>query len=330
MEFKRTVHLIHKLITEHIVPGAAYAFYDGQQWRDDIFGNRQWVPEVTPLTKGLTYDVASLTKVVATLPVILQLIEEDRLGLDDSISQYLPEWQFPAVRVSNLLTHTSGITGYIPHRDALNHAELTAALVHQLHVGPDLNHKMVYADVNFIFLGWIAERILGQPIQQLAVQRVFQPLMMNHSTFTPRQSDCVPTVRLANGTVLQGIVDDPKARVLGSQCGSAGLFSTISDLIKFTDEMLHPTGRILSRHTVNDLYHDHTANGELGRSYGWAFDHLKHPFIWQTGYTGTAIVIDPVVHHALILLTNRIHPAAPNEAFIPRRNQIIDTFLTEN
>ncbi|MBW1605852.1 serine hydrolase [Lactobacillus sp. Sy-1] len=327
--FNNSIQLINQLVDEHVVPGAAAAFCVGTRWTNYVVGDRQWLPKPVPLTSGLTYDVASLTKVVVTLPIILQLFEVGRINLTDSIVKYLPECNYPEVTVTNLLTHTSGIEGYIPNRNQLNHDQLKDALLHQLHVGPNLNRRMVYADVNFILLGWIAQRILGAPIQTLAFERVFQPLQMNHATFTPRPEDCVATEQLANGEILQGQVDDPKAQVLGRECGSAGLFATMDDLIKFTDEMLHPNDRILQPATIANLFHDHTINGHLGRSYGWAFDHLKDDYLWQTGYTGTAIVLDRAADRAMILLTNRIHPKAPNETFIPRRNQIIASFLKD-
>ncbi|MEJ6400348.1 serine hydrolase domain-containing protein [Nicoliella lavandulae] len=326
MNFERSKMLIRQMVTDQVVPGASDAFFDGANWQVEQLGQRQVVPSQLPLTAGLTYDVASLTKVVATLPVILQLIEQGQLGLQDSVSEYLPEFDGPAVKIFNLLTHTSGIEGYIPNRNQLDKPTLVNALLTQLHVGPNLNRKMVYADVNFIYLGWIASRILGQPIQDLAIERVFKPLNMTGATFTPDPVNCVPTEMTAHG-LLQGQVDDPKAQILGRDCGSAGLFATMADLIKFSNEMMQPTGKILSTNTIHALMADHTINGHLGRSYGWAFDHCQHDFIWQTGYTGTAMVLSPLTHTAMILLTNRIHPTAPNETFIPKRNQIINAFL---
>ncbi|MHA8110852.1 serine hydrolase domain-containing protein [Lactobacillaceae bacterium Melli_B4] len=325
VNFTRTMTAIQKMVDDGTVPGASYAFLDNGQWQTHTIGQRRLSPDEA-LVPGLIYDVASLTKVVATLPVILQLIEDGRLGLHDSISDYLPEWRDSQVQIYHLLTHTSGIEGYIPNRDQLSKPELTHALLTQMHVGPNIDRKMVYADINFIFLGWIAERLLGQPIQDLAVQRVFKPLAMNHSTFTPSPKDCVPTGILSDGKLRQGLVNDPKASVLGKDCGSAGLFTTLADLMRFTEEMLFPSGRILKPTTIHSLYRDHTLNGQLGRSYGWAFDHLKDDFIWQTGYTGMALVIDAVKERAFILLSNRTYPKL-SESFISRRNEVINTFL---
>ncbi|MHA8138321.1 serine hydrolase domain-containing protein [Lactobacillaceae bacterium Scapto_B20] len=324
MNFVQTKAAIQKMVTDGIAPGASYAFFSAGEWQTETIGIRKYNPEEF-LVPGLTYDVASLTKVIATLPVILQLIEAGRLGLNDSVSDYLSEWHDSKVKIYHLLTHTSGIEGYIPNRDRLDKVALKHALLTQLHVGDNIDRKMVYADVNFIFLGWIAEKLLGDSVQNLAVERVFKPLNMAHATFTPQSADCVPT-RISSGEVIQGLVNDPKASVLGRDCGSAGLFATMADLIKFVNEMMHPEHLILKPAMIESLYRDHTINGQLGRSYGWAIDHLKSDFIWQTGYTGTAIVIEPSVDRAFILLSNRTYPKL-SESFIDTRNQIIKTFL---
>ncbi|MCK8606974.1 serine hydrolase domain-containing protein [Apilactobacillus ozensis] len=332
MGFTHTLELINKLVENKIVPGVTYAFIDNTQIKSGVLGDKQWVPSPQPLLENQIYDLASLTKVVGTVPAILQLAEQGRLAINDSISLYLPEWKYPLVTIRNLITHTSGIEGYIPHRNELNHDELIDALLN-LKVGKDINRKMNYSDTNFIFLGLIAKKITGQSIQTLIKRRVLEPLNMFDSSFNPlEKSQCVPTEVTPDKGLLQGVVDDPKANILQADCGSAGLFSSLDDLIKYVKWLINPQNNgIISPNLVDELFEDQTINGSLGRSFGWAIDKDKHgqTYIWQGGYTGTFIVIKPKLKQALIFLSNRIHPKAPNEKYMTYRAEIIDSFLND-
>ena len=158
MTYPQTKAALQRLLTDGIVPGVSYAFVDGDRVETGEMGQAAVVPHSEILRPGMVYDVASLTKVVGTLSVTLQLLAQGRLRLTDSLSDWLPAWQDRRVTVRHLLTHTSGIIGYIPNRNQLSAPDLTAALL-RLHVGPTFNRKMVYADVNYIFMGWILSLI---------------------------------------------------------------------------------------------------------------------------------------------------------------------------
>ena len=320
------------MVDSGVVPGISYAVIDRNGVQAGHYGNRELVPDRLPLLDNQIYDLASLTKVVGTVPVILHLVEAGRLKVSDSISQYLPEWKFRKVTVRHLLTHTSGITGWIPHRNQLPPHQMLKAMLN-LHVGGNFDRKMVYSDTNFIFLGLIVERITGKPIQQLITKMVLEPLGMTKSNFKPRdESRCVPTEITARGNLLRGIADDPKARILGDQCGSAGLFSTLRDLVRFCYGILDPVHRpsVLSPKMTKQLFIDHTRNGRLGRSYGWAVRHRPDFYIYQSGYTGTGIAIQPQRHRAFIFLSNRVHPKRPNIPFLSWRKWVVNTFISEN
>lgn len=332
--YHQTIAAIHDLVDEGTVPGASYAFIDGRQVITGRYGAESLVPGYEPLRANQLYDVASLTKVVGTTNVILQLVAAGRLALTDSISTYLTQWQDPRVTVRHLLTHTSGITGYIPRRDKLSAAKLHDALL-TLHVGENFNVKMVYSDINFIFLGWIAESILGAPIQTLIAQQVLKPLGMQASTFTPLDAqNCVPTEVSPTRGLIRGVVHDPKAFVLQRHCGSAGLFATCADLVRFEQAIL--TGGATSpipAPLLSELPRDQTPLRHQWRSFGWALLPTKFPTahncIWHSGYTGTALVLDLTAHQGLVFLSNRVHPKAPNLRFLERRNAIINTYLAE-
>jgi len=332
--YLKTTELIKRLVDDGTVPGVSYAMVNLQRndLTTNIYGREALIPNIEDLKENQLYDVASLTKVVGTTNVILQLLESNKLTLEDSISDYLPEWQYPQVTIRHLLTHTSGITGYIKNRNQLPKAQLIEALL-KLHIGDDFNKKMTYSDINFIFLGWIAASILGRPIQTLVTNRVLRPLEMNSSTFNPTNvQECVPTENSPTRGLIRGTVHDPKAHILKMDCGSAGLFSTKTDLIKVATQMMNDDETLLKNSTKKLLMQNH-APGITQRSLGWALikshtnDH--HNCIWHSGFTGTFMIIDRQEQQAMIFLSNRIHPNSPNEPFLDRRNEIIQSYLTE-
>ncbi|WP_125581372.1 serine hydrolase domain-containing protein [Levilactobacillus cerevisiae] len=335
MTYTQTKAALQRLVAEKVVPGVSFALIDGDRVETGQYGQAALIPQPEPLRPGMLYDVASLTKVVATLSVVLQLLAEGRLRLDDPLSDYLPEWSDTRVTVQHLLTHTSGITGYIPNRNQLAASELTVALSH-LHVGPTFNRQMVYADVNYIFLGWIVEKVLGEPIQVVAQRRVLTPLGMVHSTFTPTNPlNCVPTAQTTERGLIRGEVHDPKGYVLQRRCGSAGLFSTVDDLARFCQAYCQPekVPAVLPPVLIEQLATDLTPTGTAGRSLGWALTTTQwptpHRVIWHSGFTGTYLVIDQQAHQSMVFLTNRVHPVAPNEPYLDQRNAVIGTYLAE-
>lgn len=324
--------LLHQLVDQKIVPGVSYAMICQDDIQTEVFGNKQLVPTVKPLEEGALYDLASLTKVIGTTTVILQLLEAKKLRLDDRVAKYLPRFTDQRVTLRHLLTHTSALSGYIKNRDQLPPAELMAAL-YTLKPAAWLGKKVVYADIGLILLGQIIEAFYHRPVQAVITTEVLRPLGMKASTFTPEKKRCVPTELTETRGLIQGEVHDPKAFILGEHCGSAGLFSNLADLIKFAKWMLAPQTipGVLAPETVAMLYADHTPTHDLGRSLGWdlRYDRNSTPCLYHTGFTGTFMLLDQKGKNALIVLSNRVHPSADNEAFLAWRDKIIATYLAE-
>lgn len=331
MNFSKTKNKIKQMVEDQSIPGASFSFITGMNVESDEVGLKQVEPSEQPVGPNDVYDIASLTKVVGTLPVIMRLLQDGRIHLDDSVSDYLPEWQYPEVTIRHLLTHTSGIEGYIPNRNEMNINQLREALL-GLHVGDNFDKKMKYADVNYIFLGWIAGLVMGIPIQPLITQMVLNPLGLNETTFHPDAQRSVPTTyNEKTGINLQGKVHDPKAQILGDDCGSAGMFSTLNDLSRFAQWMLQINDRsnIFNNETFDELYTDQTPMGDGTRSFGWALaDYDDNPYIWQSGYTGVVMVLVRERKSGFVFLSNRVHPQL-REHFMEDRNDLINTYLDE-
>lgn len=332
MKYSKTIAKMHQFVDAGIVPGVSFGILDNDEEITDYFGQQELVPHRIALHPGELYDLASLTKVVGTTNLILRLLVTGKISLDESLSDYLPEWQSPQVTIRHLLTHTSDIVGYIPNRNQLPKDQLMSALL-QLKSGPDIGKVVHYQDYNFIFLGWIATKVLGKPVQELINDYVLEPLELGQATFHPQDiTNVVPTENISGQGLIRGTVHDPKARILGADCGSAGLFDSLSDLMHFSRWLLgdvkYPD--FLPDEWLDQLFVDQTPGHMNNRSFGWILrSYAGHPYILHTGYTGTLMVIDRVAHTALIFLSNRVHPDPGNKMFLPSRSELIRTFITE-
>lgn len=319
-DFTETKAQIIDLVNKQIVPGASFGFINGTQTHKYIYGSKSWRPAKIALKGDELHDLASLTKVMGTVPLIIKLLHEKKIDLHDPIQKYLPDFTDSRVELFHLITHTSGIHGYIPNRDSLNSDELIKALI-KLPVTDTFNKKVVYTDTGLIFLGLVIEQICHMPVQDAIMKYVVEPEGLKDATFEPDVSRCVPTYEV-NGQMLQGVANDPKARQLGKHCGSAGMFATLDDVMKFAADMLLPDKK--------DLYHNYTQL-DPGRSLGWDVkpDGSGH-VLFHTGYTGEFIAVDYQHQNAMVVMTNRVHPIQNNQLFLERRETILDAFLDES
>ena len=334
IEYFATQNLIERMVTARIVPGVNYAFIKGQQVFTSTVGFSTWVPENVQLSPFAQYDLASLTKVIGTTTVFLQLYEEGQLNFSEPLQQFIPTFKDHRVRLSHLLTHTSGIRGYIEHRDELSARELIEAIIN-LPVTDEFDEKVRYSDTNFILLGLVLEVIFDKPVWQVITEQVIRPMHLQATTFYPDKKNSVPTTMREDGTLIQGVVHDPKAQVLKEHCGSAGLFSDLNDLVVMAQGYLGLNRDILPLHqeTVAELFKPKTRPTMDFRSWGFdmVFDPIdQHAIILHTGYTGTLVVFDRLMRTGMILLTNRVHPSGNNQIFITARQKIIASFLDEN
>jgi len=283
-----------------------------------------------PMRADTGFDLASLTKVVATTPVILALAARGALGLDEPAASYLPRFTAArSVTVRHLLTHTSGLPGSRKfYRWCSSRAELLEDLYQTpLEVPP--GSRVAYSDPGFIVLGELAAAVTGTTLDAAACRLVFAPLGMTSAAFNPSgpRAGFAATERRADspdGSPWTGTVHDENARLLGGVAGHAGLFATAADLARFAAWWVSDADIVvpaaLRREAATSQTSSQTSGQTTGlggcRGLGWTcrgdgFDILDHPWpstaVSHTGFTGTSLALDPATGWWVVLLTNAVH-----------------------
>ncbi|MBI4643044.1 MAG: DUF1343 domain-containing protein [Deltaproteobacteria bacterium] len=296
------------------------------------FGHRSLEPQVQPMTVDTVFDIASLTKVVATTTAIMQLVDKGRLRLDEPVARYWPEFAAHGkshITIRQLLTHTSGLRAEVNSRVRWQgYQGALAAIAADKPVNPP-GTAFRYSDANFIVLGDLVRRVSGKSLDVYCAQEIFRPLGMKDTSFRPpaaKQARFAPC-DYQNGVLRCGQVSDPTAYRMGGVAGHAGVFSTATDLALFA-QMLTDGGvgrgqQILSAKAVAAMTKPHGLPGNgTRRGLGWD---IRSPYskifnasfpkgsYGHTGYTGTSIWIEPKSKTFLIILTNRLHPNAKGQ-----------------
>jgi uncharacterized protein YbbC (DUF1343 family)/CubicO group peptidase (beta-lactamase class C family) len=291
------------------------------------FGHRAVAPAREPMTTDTIFDAASLTKVIATAPAVMALVEDGRVQLDAPVKTYLPEFTGngrDAMTVKQLLTHTSGLR---PDTDLRAQGEgydagIRLCLAEKPSRPPDTEFR--YSDINFQLLGEIVRRAAGEPLDSFCARRIFQPLQMTDTGFNPpreKLARIAPTER-EGGRMLRGVVHDPRARKMGGVAGHAGLFTTAADLARFCRMLLNggelDGARVLKPETVALMTSVQTpAALDAKRGLGWDIatsyskprgELFSDRSFGHTGFTGTSVWLDPAAKTFVILLTSRLHP----------------------
>jgi CubicO group peptidase (beta-lactamase class C family) len=296
---------------------------------EKAYGNRSLEPEIEPMTTETIFDLASLTKVVATAPSLMLLVQRGRVKLDDPVSKYLPAFGQAGkkkITLRQLLVHYSGLPADLRQTRRRRITSKNAlARIYQTRLVAPPGQQFIYSDLGFVVLGKVVEKVTGQSLARFAQENIFSALGMESTGFLPRHDvipNIAPTERLKEGGMLRGQVHDPLASKLGGVAGDAGVFSTARDLAKFC-QMLLQHGRlngveIFLPETVASMTSPQSPDGKPNiRGFGWdiqsTYSSVKGSFFsatsyGHTGYTGTSLWIDPQTQTFLIILTNRVHP----------------------
>lgn len=319
-------------------------------------GYAQVVPSRRPMDPETIFDLASLTKVVATLPVVISLWEKDALGLDSPVRSVLPEFSGgdrDLVTFRHLLAHTSGLP---PWRALYLHARTREGVLKAICETPlaaPPGRTVEYSDLGILLVGFAIERMTGRMIDRLVKEIVVEPLRLTHTMFNPPRdlwTRCAATEpghgyeheKVGNDgrafrwreDVLCGEVHDGNAHyALGGVAPHAGLFSTAHEVAAVAFQWLRP-GVLASPRAVEEAITDQrNSAGGYPRGLGWVlhhegtfFDALGPRAFGHTGFTGTSVAIDPDEDLIVVLLTNRVHLGGSNikiQEFRPRFHEAV-------
>ncbi|HVC46350.1 MAG TPA: exo-beta-N-acetylmuramidase NamZ domain-containing protein [Terracidiphilus sp.] len=316
--------LMNQAVRSGNIPGGVLLIgHNGKIVYRKAFGWRSLEPTRERMTVGTIFDLASLTKCIATTTAVMQLVQQGRIRLNDPVARYLPEFAQNGkadITVRELMTHFSGLAPDLDLSQPWQGRAAAYNLVMQQTPQLPPGSRFVYSDINFETLGFLVEKLTGQSLADYTAQHIFAPLGMRHTRFLPPASwipEIAPTQYDENGHMLRGVVHDPTARRMGGVAGHAGLFSTADDLGLFARALLNGSP-ILSRLMIEKMTTpQQPANASSLRGLGWDIDSpfstnrgalLPVGSFGHTGFTGTSLWIDPVTDTYIILLTNRVHP----------------------
>lgn len=340
--------LMEQAVKDGVFPGCNYCLIEKGNKHFNTFGFKAVIPEKEVNDIDTIYDMASLSKVIATVTSVLILMEQGKLRLYDNVKEILPDFQNPKVTVFDLVTHTAGLKPAIAYAEYLDKPkEAIAKAIYDAPPMAEVGERIIYTDLGFIILGWIVEKISGMPIDEFTKKYIFEPLEMYHTGYNPSPDlykIIAPTEvrkdRICDG-VVRGKVHDEKAYLLGGACGHAGLFSCVKDVAHFMEMVLndgvYKGKRILSHATIDLMFTELASQKENEmsvitekRSVGWTIKGsypqsgcLASPkTIMHTGFTGTHLFIDRENQVAFCVLSNRVHPTRENNKIVGWRGRI--------
>jgi uncharacterized protein YbbC (DUF1343 family)/CubicO group peptidase (beta-lactamase class C family) len=316
--------IMEKAVADGSIPGGVVIVgHNGKVVYRKAFGSRSLEPTREPMTVDTIFDLASLTKCIATASSVMKLVEDGRVRLNDPVSAYLPEFAQNGkedITVRELLTHYSGLAPDLDLKEPWQGRERAYQMAMQQKPMYPPGSRFLYSDINFETLGFLVEKVTGTALNDFAGKNIYAPLGMKETRFLPPAewaSRIAPTQYDEQGKMLRGIVHDPTARRMGGVAGHAGLFSTADDLAKFAEEMLSGD-KMLSRESIEKMSTpQQPSNAASLRGLGWDIDSpfasnrgelLPVGSFGHTGFTGTSLWIDPVTSTYIIVLTNAVHP----------------------
>ena len=332
-EFSRPFNLLTRAIEEHAFPAASVAITQhGKLIAHKGLGRFTYEAKSPAVTSETIFDLASVSKVVATTSMAMILYERGLLDLEMPVAAILPEFagndsRRNSITVHMLLAHSSGLPAYerlflrAPTHDELLSAALSTPLV------ADPGSTAAYSDIGFIILGSALERIADEPLDRFCQREVFGPLGMSRTTFNPPEpwrAAIAPTAddHSFRHRLIQGEVQDENASVLGGVAGHAGVFATAADVARFASAMLRGGNPLVRQETVELFTRRDPSPPGTSRALGWdtpsvpsqSGKYLSPRSFGHLGYTGTSLWIDPDRELTITLLTNRTWPDCSNQA----------------
>jgi len=326
----RRLNVIDKIVEEGLsrgkMPGCVVLVgHRGHTVFHKAYGHRQLKPVKAAMLPDTVFDLASLTKPIATATSVMSLIEQEKLTLDDPVAKHIPEFANNGkdlISVRQLLTHMGGLIPDNSIRDYRDGPVEAISRVFELKPTAVPGEKFMYSDVGFIVLAELVKRITGEDVNEYSRRIIFGPLHMTETGFLP-DTDLAARAAVTeerDGRWMQGEVHDPRSYALGGVAGHAGLFSTAKDLARYAQAMINGGTldgvRVLKPETVALMGSPVQVSSGL-RTPGWDMqspyssnrgDLLSASAFGHGGFTGTALWIDPKQQLFVVFLSNRVHP----------------------
>lgn len=301
--------IAEEAIHAKLFPGVVIGVTDSSKTLfSEAFGTLE---EQTPATLDALYDIASLTKVTATLPAVLKLVQDGEMDLFDKVSDYITFLDNETL-IWHLLSHTSGMP---PYSSAYQYKSSREEILQEIKTELFKNvpgKQVVYSCLNYILLMTIVDQVTGD-FEKFVQNEIFKPLGMDTTGFNPKALTTIAPTSQRNGKLLRGEADDELAYYLGGVSGNAGLFSNLPDLLKYAREILNPR-QVFSKRTIQ-LSRRRWTEEMSGDDKGLGWMHytpassggclLAEKAFGHTGFTGTSLWIDPENDWAIIILANR-------------------------
>jgi CubicO group peptidase (beta-lactamase class C family) len=343
--FAEAAAIIQRGIDEHAYPAAVIEVgtRGDPLWRQ-AFGRLTYEPDSLVAQKDTIFDLASLTKVIATTSLVMQLVEQGRLSLGDPVAMWIPQWRGhdrQTVTIQSLLTHSSGLTAWLPlYRDYSGRTEFQHAIC-SLPLEAPPGTKSIYSDLGFILLGFIVQdagaRTLERQAQELLECVTDAPLLFNPAAVLRR--GIAPTeLDRWRGRLLVGEVHDENCWALGGAAGHAGLFGTAEAVGDFAKAVLAALAGEKSALASASTMRTFVTRADIpasSRALGWdtmlptssCGARMSRSAFGHTGFTGTTLWVDPEREVYVVFLTNRVHPTRENTAIQQIRPAVHDAVM---
>ena len=336
--------ILHEAVAARVFPAAAIEVgtATGPLWQMSC-GRLTYDPDAPETVSETVFDLASLTKVIATTTLAMRLVDAGRLDLDDHVVSRLPLWRGPdreKVTVADLLSHASGLTSHLPFfRDHSGRAEFERAICTlPLEYAPRV--QAIYSDLGFILLGFILADASGEALPD-AFAALAREWAIDDLTFNPpagwRRRTAPTQVETWRGRLLRGEVHDPNAWALGGAAGHAGLFGAVGAVARFAQAVLRTFdgASVIGRPDTLARFVQRSGVPGSSRALGWdtmlptssCGRQMSSRAIGHTGFTGTSLWIDPLPGIYVVLLTNRVYPTSANEAILAIRPRVHDAIM---
>ena len=332
LNFAKVDSVIENAIKDHAFPGAQVLIWEkGETLLNKSYGHFTYDDNSPKVTKNTLYDLASLTKVIATTTATMICYDRKLFSLNDPVIKYIPEFGSNGkekITVLNLLLHNSGLPAWKKFYETDSNSEEVIKDIYSSSLEYETGTKTVYSDLGIITLGKIIEKVTGERLDVFCKKEIFKPLKMHSTFFNPPDSlkkFCAPTEidNYWRKRLLQGEVHDETSAMLNGVAGHAGLFSNTTDIAKLIS-ILIDTGKLKEKQFIKEstikLFTKRYSD-ESTRALGWdtrsdsgssSGDYFSNTSYGHTGFTGTSVWVDPQRNLFVILLTNRVYPTRQN------------------